>query len=265
LTSAVQKLDHPDDFTQRYEGLLNHYGLEGRRTQPASPHENGDIEQRHHRYRKAVDQALMLRGSRDFESRMIYAAFLRNVQSQLNAGRTDRLAEELKVLRRLPTGRLDACRRLEVRVSSSSTIRVLHNTYSVHSRLKGEKVQVRVYAEYLDVFYAQRRVERLPRLRGKQRHLIQYPHIIEWLVRKPGAFADYRYRADLYPTSRFRRACDLLAARTKSGPPDLSRYPRTGRSRGRSEGGPGSGGSSGDRNNPQQGGRPRASAPESSR
>jgi|TARA_B100002003_G_scaffold250881_1_gene291962 transposase len=210
LTSAVQKLDHPDDFTQRYEGLLNHYGLEGRRTQPASPHENGDIEQRHHRYRKAVDQALMLRGSRDFESRMIYAAFLRNVQSQLNAGRTDRLAEELKVLRRLPTGRLDACRRLEVRVSSSSTIRVLHNTYSVHSRLKGEKVQVRVYAEYLDVFYAQRRVERLPRLRGKQRHLIQYPHIIEWLVRKPGAFADYRYRADLYPTSRFRRACDLL-------------------------------------------------------
>ena len=211
LTSAVQKLDHPDDFTRRYEGLLNHYGLQGRKTQPASPHENGDIEQRHHRYRRAVDQALILqRGHRDFESPKAYAAFLRKLQAQLNAGRTDRLNEELELLRQLPAGRLDACKRLEVRVGSSSTIRVLDNTYSVHSRLRDQKVQVRVYAEHIDVYYAQHRVERLPRLRGKQGHLIQYPHIIEWLVRKPGAFANYRYRADLYPTSRFRRACDLL-------------------------------------------------------
>ena len=210
LTSAVQKLDHPDDFTRRYEALLNHYGLQGRKTQPASPHENGDVEQRHHRFRKAVDQALMLRGHRDFESRRAYLALLRRVQGQLNAGRRDRLDEELAVLRRLPRGRLDACKRLDVRVGSSSTIRVLDNTYSVHSRLRDQKVQVRIYAEHIDVYYAQRCVERLPRLRGKHGHRIQYPHIIEWLVRKPGAFANYRYRADLYPTSRFRRACDLL-------------------------------------------------------
>ena len=210
LTSAVQKLDHPDEFTRRYQALLNHYGLQGRKTQPASPHENGDVEQRHHRFRKAVDQALMLRGHRDFESRRAYLAFLRRVQGQLNAGRRDRLDDELEVLRRLPKGRLDACKRLDVRVGSSSTIRVLDNTYSVHSRLRDQKVQARVYAEHIDVYYAQHRVERLPRLRGKQGHLIQYPHIIEWLVRKPGAFANYRYRADLYPTSRFRRACDLL-------------------------------------------------------
>jgi len=217
LTSAVQKLDHPDDFTHRYEGLLSHYGLEGRKTQPASPHENGDIEQRHYRFCKAVDQTLMLRGHRDFESRSAYAAFLSKVQDQLNAGRRDRLNEELKVLRRLPARRLDACKRLEVRVGSSSTIRVLNNTYSVHSRLRDEKVRVHVYVEHLDVYYAQRRVERLPRLRGKHRHLIQYPHIIQWLIRKPGAFADYRYRADLYPTSHFRRACDLLEEQHSRG------------------------------------------------
>jgi len=213
LTSAVQKLHHPDDFTRRYEGLLGHYGLRGRKTQPASPHENGDVEQRHHRFRRAVDQALMLRGQRDFESRRAYAAFLRKVQAQVNAGRRDRLNEELKLLRRLPAGRLDTSKRLAVRVATTSTIRVLDNTYSVHSRLRDEKVQVRVYAEHIDVYYAQRRVERLPRLRGKQGHLIQYPHIIEWLVRKPGAFANYRYRSDLYPTTRFRRACDLLEER----------------------------------------------------
>jgi hypothetical protein len=34
--------------------------------------------------------------------------------------------------------------------------------------------------------------------------------VIDWLVRKPGAFAGYRYRDALFPTSRFRRAYDAL-------------------------------------------------------
>jgi hypothetical protein len=87
---------------------------------------------------------------------------------------------------------------------------VLHNVYSVHSRLIREKVEVRVYADHLDVWYAQKRVERLPRLRGEEKHRIDYRHIIDWLVRKPGAFANYRYRNDLFPTSRFRIAYDML-------------------------------------------------------
>lgn len=213
LTSAVQKLDHPDDFTQRYQGLLAHYGLEGRKTQPVSPHENGDVEQRHHRFRRAVDQALMLRGHRDFENREAYVTFLRGLEEQLNRGRSERFQEELAVLRRLPRRRLEACRRLKVRVGPASTIRVAKNVYSVHSRLIGERVDVRLFAEHLDVHYAQKRVEHLPRLRGEGRHFIQYRHVIDWLQRKPGAFANYRYRPDLYPTSRFRRACDLLEAR----------------------------------------------------
>ena len=91
-----------------------------------------------------------------------------------------------------------------------STIRVNNNTYSVDSRLIGEKVQVRVFAEQLEVWYAQRQVETLPRLRGQGKHRIQYRHIIDWLVRKPGAFDNYRYRDDLFPTSRFRIAYDAL-------------------------------------------------------
>ena len=65
LTAAVQKADNPQEFTDRYESLLRHYGLEGRKIQAGKPHENGDIEQRHHRFKRAVDQSLMLRGSRD--------------------------------------------------------------------------------------------------------------------------------------------------------------------------------------------------------
>jgi hypothetical protein len=210
LTAAVQKPDRPEEFTRRYGALLNHYGLEGDKTQAASPNEIGDVEQRHYRFKKALDQALMLRGSRDFTSRDEYAAFMRKLFSQLNSGRTVRLAEELKVLRRLPIRRLESCKRLRLRVGPSSTIRVNHNVYSVHSRLNGEMVEVRLHVEHLEVWYAQRCVEKIPRLRGEGKHRIQYRHIIDWLVRKPGAFENYRYRDELFPTHRFRMAYDYL-------------------------------------------------------
>jgi hypothetical protein len=84
------------------------------------------------------------------------------------------------------------------------------NAYSVPSRLVGEKVEVRLYVEHVEVWYAQQEVERFPRLRGRNKHAVNYRHIIDWLVRKPGAFENYRYRADLFPTSRFRMAYDAL-------------------------------------------------------
>jgi hypothetical protein len=210
LTTAVQKPAHPEEFTRRYTALLKHYGLEGAKTQPASPNEIGDVEQRHYRLKKALDQALMLRGSRDFASREEYAAFVGKLFAQLNAGRKDRLAEELKILRRLPERRLESCKRLRLRVGPSSTIRVNHNVYSVDSRLIGELVEIRLYVEHLEVWYAQRCVEAIPRLRGEGKHRIQYRHMIDWLVRKPGAFENYRYREDLFPTLRFRVAYDYL-------------------------------------------------------
>jgi hypothetical protein len=60
------------------------------------------------------------------------------------------------------------------------------------------------------VWFAGKMVERIPRLRGQQKHRINYRHVIDWLVRKPGAFENYRYREDLFPTSRFRMAYDVL-------------------------------------------------------
>jgi len=216
LSSAVNKLGNPEEFTQRYKALLSHYGVQGHKTQPASPNENGDVEQRHYRFKKALEQSLMLRGSRDFSSREEYAGFLGRLFSQLNAGRRDRFKEELEILRRLPPRRLDSCKRFKVRVGPSSTIRVNHNVYSVHSRLIREIIEVRLYMEHLDIWYAQQRIETVPRLRGEGKHHIQYRHIIDWLVRKPGAFENYRYREALFPTHRFRMAYDWLKERRPS-------------------------------------------------
>lgn len=87
---------------------------------------------------------------------------------------------------------------------------VLTYSNSVNSRLIGEWVEVRIYAEHLEVWYGQKEVERLPRLAGRQKQHVNYRHIIDWWVRKPGAFESYRYRDDLFPTSRFRMAFDAL-------------------------------------------------------
>jgi len=113
-------------------------------------------------------------------------------------------------MRELPARRMESARRERVKVDSGSLIHVERNAYSVNSRLIGEKVEARVYLEHVEVWYGQKKVEDLPRLRGRSKHHVDYRHIIEWLVRKPGAFENYRYKEDLFPTSRFRMAYDAL-------------------------------------------------------
>ena len=213
LTTAVQKTSHPDDFTRRYQDLLDHYGLTGCKTNPNSPHENGDVEQRNHRFKRAVDQSLLLRNSRDFADRHEYERFLRRLFRQLNAGREERFLEEQAALHRLPKHRIDACKTITTTVGPSSTIRVNHNVYSVDSRLIGERIKVRLFMDHLEIWYGQKRADLLPRLRGEGKHKINYRHIIDSLVRKPGAFDNYRYRDDLFPTSRFRIVYDDLKKR----------------------------------------------------
>jgi hypothetical protein len=210
LTSAVHKVGHPDIFTGKYRGLACHYGFESSRTNPASPHENGDVEKSNDLFKKAVDQSLIIRGSRDFDTIEEYVTFLQKIIDRMNQNCHTRFAEEIEVLKALPALRYDDYETRTCKVSRGGTIRLLHNTYSVHSRLVGETVKVRMYADTLEVWYAQRPIETLARLRGENGHHINYRHHIDRLVRKPGAFENYCYKEDLFPTSLFRIAYDIL-------------------------------------------------------
>src|SRR5438270_8294993 len=164
LTAAVNNLGDRDLFQQRYRALLAHYGLTPQAIQARKANQNGDAEQSHHRFKEAIDQSLMLRGSRDFDDRAAYERFLHATFTQRNSGRTDRFAEERPRLGVLPSRRVDAWHRRRVRVTQGSTIRVATNTYSVPSRLIGELVDVHVMAEHLEVWHGPTLVERVPRL-----------------------------------------------------------------------------------------------------
>jgi len=210
LSTAVNNMSDEKEFTGRYQALLRHYRMDGQKIQAGKANENGDVEQRHHRLKRAVDQALLLRGSRDFAAVADYQQFLRGLLQQLNCGRRERTAAEMQYLRELPASRLDSTKRVKVRVDSGSVIYVDRNVYSVHSRLIGEIVEARLSADTVEVWYAGQRVEQMPRLRGRGKHRVDYRHIIDSLVRKPGALTNYRYREELFPTSRFRIAWDTL-------------------------------------------------------
>ena len=210
LSAAVNNLSETRDFTSRYQGLMDHYAISMEKIQPRRANENGDVESSHRHLKKAIAQALLLRGSVDFENTDAYMRFVNQQVALRNSGRSVRFAEEQQAMKPLAVRRLDAFTKETVRVSRGSLIRIQGNQYSVHSRLIGEQVEVRVFADTIEVWYAQKKMETLPRLRGKGKHHVNYRHVIDWLVRKPGAFGDYRFQADLFPNSRFRMVFDAL-------------------------------------------------------
>lgn len=210
LSAAVAPIQSQEEFTARYKGLLDYYCLKASHSSPSCPNENGDVEQSHHRFKRAVAQELILRSSRDFSSRPDYEDFLRRLVERRNQLRKDKLREELLLMRPLPSGRTIDYTPEQHRVSRNSTVIVRNNVYSVPSQLIGEKVEVRLFAEELEIFYAGRFLLKLARARGGGNHSINYRHVIHSLVRKPGAMANYKYREGLFPRLMFRVAYDLL-------------------------------------------------------
>jgi hypothetical protein len=201
-------------LNRRYRDLLDHYSLRSSLIQVGEAHENGVVEQAHRRTKSILAQALLLRGSCNFSNIDEYQQWLRAmVEREHNSHLGERLAEERRHLRPLPAAPIPAYATLTARVRRWSTITVQGHIYSLPSRLIGERVTVRVYAEQLEVYYRDQLVERLPRLHHKGQVHIDYRHIIRTLVRKPGAFARYRWREELFPSVAFRRAYDALHSR----------------------------------------------------
>src|SRR6266480_4146833 len=212
LSAAVRHLrkEEREDWTLRYQALMQHYGMQPTWNNTGVAHENGDVEQSHHRFKQAVDQALRVRWCRDFSNRAAYEHFVQDLVYKRNQTRDARFTAEKEVLRPLPAAPLSPCKELRVTVSRFSTIHVNSNIYSVPSRLIGTTVMIRVRAETLEGYVGTSPVFILPRLVGKHKHRIDYHHLIWSLVRKPGAFAAYQYRDELFPTTTFRLAYDRL-------------------------------------------------------
>ena len=210
LSAAVKNFgDDKGEMTKRYKELLEHYNIDRSKIQPGKPNENGDVERSNGILKTAIDQQLMIRGSRDFENRNEYEFFLKELLEELNSGRIEKLKQEKENLKTLPKQRLDDFTEFYPRVSSHGTIKINKCVYSVKSQLKGLRPTVKLYASCLEVWFSGKLIETLPRVFGKAEQ-INYRHLIASLVRKPGAFENFKYKEEMFPTSYFREAYDTL-------------------------------------------------------
>jgi hypothetical protein len=215
LSAATHELKRSSgrDLTARFRAVLDHYGMHSSRITPGRAHENGVVEQANGRVKALLAQALLVRGHADFADEITYEQFVQDVvEDWRNRPAAARLLDERPRLRALPSSPIPSYTRYESKVRRWSTIRVAHRTYSVPARLIGHTVVADLYPNVVEVRYGGQVVQTMPRLRKEDEHKIDYRHVIAWLVRKPGAFARYRYREDLFPSVTFRRAYDRLQA-----------------------------------------------------
>ena len=202
----------PRGYNSDFLELCTHYDLSPMTIHVGCPHEQGDVESQNRHLKRRLNQHLTLRGSRDFASLEAYDRFVGNLLQRANDKRHSKVAEELACMRPLPPGQLAEYRELEAVVSSQSLIRVKKVAYSVPSRLIGRRVRIHLHEAHLRVHLGREFLFELPRLRGDRGALVDFRHVVEPLLRKPGAFTHYRHRQALFPGLEFRQAHDRLEA-----------------------------------------------------
>jgi hypothetical protein len=214
LSAAFKNLSQEDDFTVRYTALLDHYGMAGTRNNRGLGHENGSVESSHRYLKEALDQALLLRGHRDFDDRAAYEIFVREAVMRRNRRNAAAFRIEREQLQDLPRRRTTDFVEEEARVTRCGTFTVRAILYSAPSRLIGRRLKVRLYSDRLDCYLSSALVLTLTRgtrspgaTRGR---VIDYRHFIEALKRKPQAFKGLTFRDALFPREAYRRTWEVL-------------------------------------------------------
>jgi len=199
-------------FNREFVSICEHYGLTPRTIGIGRPNENGDVESSNGHLKRRLKQHLLVRGSSDFSSEADYDRFYQQALEQANGGRGEALAQELAVMKALPPTRLSEYEEVYCPVSKYSTIRVKKVGYSVPARWIGREVKVEVYERELKIYAGRELLLTLPRQGGDRGMALDYRHVIDHLLRKPGAFEEYRYRQELFLSPTYREAYDRLIA-----------------------------------------------------
>jgi len=225
LSAAFKNHCQKTLLTERYTKLCKHYGVKATRNNKGVAHENGAIESAHGHLKRKIDQQLILRGSRDFNSLNEYEKFVNLIVAKINRQCKTRFDEEKTCLQALPSRRTNDFSELYVKVTSSSTISVKRVTYTVPSRLIGSALLVHIYDERLVLFYGHEETLTLNRIyaQGPNRgRCVDYRHVIHSLAKKPNAFRYSSLRDDLVPLGDFSLIWEKL---TREGLSDAdSRY-----------------------------------------
>jgi hypothetical protein len=219
LSAAFRNLDSDarEDLTRRYDALCAHYGMEPTRNNRGVAHENGGIESPHGHLKHSIRDALLMRGTIDFEDLAGYRSFLDEIIGRKNARNIKRIDAERPLLQSLPDTRTTDYEEELVYVTSSCGFVLRKVFYTVPSRLIRHRLRVRLYDDRVELFVGGTRVLSLVRGRpgrdGKHGHVVDYHHVIHALRRKPMALLNLVYRDQLWPREAYRHMFDYLCDR----------------------------------------------------
>ena len=218
LSAAYRNLDAEAaaDVTRRYEAFCTHYGMLASRNNPGEAHENGAVEAHNNHLKVALDQALILRGSRDFAELAEWRRFVDELVARRNRRREPAVSTEIATLRPLPAQRTTDFTEVIARVTRTGGFLVYRVFYSAPSQLIGKRLRVHVYDDRIEAFLGATHVVTHPRRRsrgdGTRLHRVNYRHVIHALRRKPQALATSVYRDGLFPRSEYAEAWAVLSA-----------------------------------------------------
>ena len=216
LSAAFNNLAEQEELTKRYADLCSHYGLRATRCNPGQSNENGSIESRNNSLKRALDQALRLRGSRRFDARADYETFVDTIVQRMNTRAAKRLVTERAMLKSLPVRRTAEFEEIPARVSKYAIFTLKGVLYSVPSQLIGHRLMVRQYAQHVECWLGGQCVLSMPRARPAQGQRvgrsIDYRHLVGALKRKPGAFARWVLRDAAFPRAAYRQTWQRLSA-----------------------------------------------------
>jgi len=215
LSAAYKNLSKQtkEDFTKAYEGFCEHYSMEPTRNNKGVSHENGSVEVSHRHLKSRLDQALMIRGTRDFKSLQEYRDFVDDQVARHNSRIHHLVKEEREFLKPLPKFKTQDFDVDFVRVATTSIVTIRQVRYSVPSKLIGTQLKAHVYDDRIECFLGCTMVINLKRLRwnkGARPSSINYRHLIGSLSRKPQAFRNFQYRESLFPAFAFKIAWEHL-------------------------------------------------------
>ena len=220
LSAAFKNLDKSAqaDLTDRFDALCHHYGMVPTRNNKGVAHENGSIESPNGHLKRAIEDALIMRGSRDFEDLAAYRSFIDEIVGRINARNAKRIDVECASLQPLPVRRRTDYEEITLRVTSSGGFTLRKVFYTVPSRLVGHQMRIRLYDDRLELFLGGTALMTLPRGRvsstGSHGHVVNYHHVIHSLRKKPMALMGLVYRDQLFPRQVFRDMFELLLEQT---------------------------------------------------
>lgn len=219
LKSAVKKIlrGYQREQTKQFIGFRSHWGFESEFCNPGRGNEKGGVEGEIGYYRR--NHLVPMPVARDLEHlNELLEAGCKEEEQRVIGGRSQTIgaamALEREYLLPLAAEGFDLAGVSFPVVNSSGCVNVLTNFYSVPVRA-GQRVQSKVHAAYVEIWYEGKCVARHERCFGRQQKVLNLEHYLDVLAKKPGALAGSTPLEQWRAQGRWPESFDLFWKRLK--------------------------------------------------